>query len=168
MNKHTVPGPSSRPEKPFTGLRVLVKRLATDADVLVENFRTGVMQNLGLGYEELTETNPSLVYCSMTGFGHTGPKAMHPAYDNVIQAYSGLMSTTGSDVTGPVKIGPPVLDFGTGAQAALAISAALSMARTPATAAGAPPRWSEHTAEVLAEIGLSEVEILQLSDAGVI
>jgi len=105
--------------------RALIERLVRDADVLVENFRCDVMPRLGLGYEDLIKHNPALVYCSMTGFGHTGPKAEHAAYDNVIQAYSGLMSATGSPETGPVKIGPPILDYGTGAQAALAITAAL-------------------------------------------
>lgn len=103
----------------------IIKRLVETADVLVENFRGGVMERLGLGYTALAQINPALVYCSMTGFGHTGPKAEHPAYDNVIQAYSGLMCATGSAESGATKIGPPILDYGTGAQAALAVSAAL-------------------------------------------
>lgn len=103
----------------------IIRRLVKTADVLVENFRGGVMERLGLGYAAMAEIKPELIYCSMTGFGHTGPKAEHPAYDNVIQAFSGLMTATGSDETGATKIGPPILDYGTGAQAALAVSAAL-------------------------------------------
>ncbi len=103
----------------------IIRQLAVEADVLVENFRSGVLERAGLGYEALAELNPKLVYCSMTGFGQTGPKARHPAYDNVIQAFSGLMAATGSAATAPVRVGPPVLDYGTGAQAAFAIAAAL-------------------------------------------
>ena len=102
-------------------LRTLVK----ESDVLVENYCHGALEALGLSYDHLSAVNPSLIYCSMTGFGHTGPKSTHPAYDNVIQAYSGLMDATGTEESGPLKVGPPVLDYGTGAQAALAISAAL-------------------------------------------
>ncbi len=103
----------------------LIRRLVVSADVVVENFRAGVMARAGLDYESLAAVNPSLIYCSMTGFGQTGPKATHPAYDNVIQAFSGLMAATGSVETAPVRVGPPVLDYGTGAQAAFAISSAL-------------------------------------------
>ena len=102
-----------------------MKQLAASADVLVENYRTGALDALGLGYEALSAANPRLIYCSITGFGQTGPKARHTAYDNVIQAFSGLMAATGSDDTGPVKVGAAVLDYGTGAQAAFAIAAAL-------------------------------------------
>lgn len=105
--------------------REILERLLTDADVLVENFRGNVLSDMDLGYETLKSLNPKLVYCSMSGFGHTGPKKHHPAYDNVIQAFSGLMMATGEQEAGAFKVGPPVLDYGTGAQAALAISAAL-------------------------------------------
>ena len=103
----------------------IVKQLVVQADVLVENFRSGVLAAAGLGYEALADINPLLIYCSMTGYGQTGPKALHPAYDNVIQAFSGLMAATGSVSTAPVRVGPPVLDYGTGAQAAFAIASAL-------------------------------------------
>jgi len=105
--------------------RVIVKRLIKSADVLVENFRSGVLARAELDYDSVQKINPYLIYCSLTGFGHTGPKAQHPAYDNVIQAFSGLMAQTGSTDTAPVRVGPPVLDYGTGAQAAFAVSAAL-------------------------------------------
>ena len=103
----------------------IVRQLAADADVLVENFRSGVLTRAGLGYDALSRLNPKLIYCSVTGFGQTGPKAQHPAYDNVIQAFSGLMAATGSADSAPVRVGPPVLDYGTGAQAAFAIASAL-------------------------------------------
>lgn len=106
------------------GLHV-VKQLIESADVVVENFRGGVMARAGLDYESVKSLNPGLIYCSMSGFGHTGPKSQHPAYDNVIQAFSGLMAHTGSLDTAPVRVGPPVLDYGTGAQAAFAVAAAL-------------------------------------------
>ncbi len=105
--------------------REVFKRLAEGADVLVENYRAGALAALGLGYEDLAALNPRLIYCSMTGFGQTGPKRHHTAFDNVIQAFSGLMAATGSPETAPVRVGPPVLDYGTGAQAAFAIAAAL-------------------------------------------
>ena len=105
--------------------RDLLKQLVAGADVLVENYTGGSLEKLGLGYDDLKTVNPKLIYCSMTGFGHTGPKRSHPAYDVVIQAYSGLMAANGTPETAPVRVGPPMVDYGTGAQAALAISAAL-------------------------------------------
>ena len=108
-----------------TGRDILLK-LAVSADVIVENYRAGAMEDLGLGFERLAAINPRLIYCSMTGFGHTGPKRGHTAFDNVIQAFSGLMAGTGTPETAPVRVGAPVLDYGTGAQAAFAIAAALT------------------------------------------
>ena len=105
--------------------RDVLRKLVAGADVLVENYRSGKMSELGLGYEDLSAINPQLIYCSLTGFGQTGPKAKHPAYDVVIQAYSGLMMANGEENSDPVRVGPPMVDYGTGAQAALAISAAL-------------------------------------------
>ncbi len=106
--------------------RDILKKLVETADVLVENYRTGKLEGLGLGYNDLSEINPKLIYCSMTGFGQTGPKAKHPAYDVVIQAYSGLMVANGEGGKNPpVRVGPPMVDYGTGAQSALAISAAI-------------------------------------------
>jgi crotonobetainyl-CoA:carnitine CoA-transferase CaiB-like acyl-CoA transferase len=105
--------------------RDVLKRLSIAADVLVENYTAGTLDRLGLGAEHLMALNPRLVYCSITGFGQSGVKRGHPAYDNVIQAYSGLMHATGTAESGPIKVGPPVLDYVTGAQAAFAIAAAL-------------------------------------------
>ena len=104
--------------------REIFKELARDADVIVENYRSGVMDRLGLGYEDLRALKPDIIYCSITGFGQTGPKRGHGAFDNVIQAYSGMMQATGHPEAS-VMVGPPVLDYGTGAQAAFAISSAL-------------------------------------------
>ena len=105
--------------------REILKRLVVGADVLVENFRSGAMAALGLGYEDLRAINPRLIYCSMTGFGQDGPKAEDNAYDCVIQAISGLMSTTGWPAMPPLKTGAPVIDYASGLSAAFAISCAL-------------------------------------------
>ncbi|MEL7542212.1 MAG: CoA transferase, partial [Pseudomonadota bacterium] len=105
--------------------REIILKLVDSADVVISNFRTGTMGRLGLGVDVLTARKPDLVWCTLTGFGATGPKAEHPAFDNVIQAYSGLLASTGHEGGAPVKVGPPVLDYGTGAQAAFAIAAAL-------------------------------------------
>lgn len=108
-----------------TAGRDILMRLLTEADVLVENYRPGAMAALGLDYETVRSVCPDIIYCSLSGFGQSGPLSNRTAFDNVIQAYSGLMAATGSAQTGPVKVGPPVLDYGTGIQAAFAISAAL-------------------------------------------
>ncbi len=105
--------------------RAIFKDLAKTADVIVENFRAGKLDALGLGYEDIRAIKPDIIYCSMTGFGQTGPKREHAAFDNTIQAYSGMMLQTGAADDEAVLVGPPVLDFGTGAQAAFAISSAL-------------------------------------------
>ena len=107
------------------GGREIFKALARDADVIVENYRTGAMDRLGLGYEDIRAINDDIIYCSITGYGQTGPKSGHAAFDNVIQAYSGMMMTTGPADGDAVMVGPPVLDYGTGAQAAFAIASAL-------------------------------------------
>jgi len=110
--------------KAASGQRIF-KLLVQSADVLVANYRRSSQLALGLDSKTLHEHNPRLITCSITGYGQTGPKADHPAYDNVIQAYSGLLKATAHPGSEPCKVGPPVLDYGTGAQAALAITAAL-------------------------------------------
>ena len=100
-------------------------RLISSADVLVQNYSGDALEKLGFGYEQTRAINAKIIYCSLTGFGRTGPKANHPAYDVVIQAFSGLMAANGSVEAGSTRVGPPMVDYGTGAQAALAISAAL-------------------------------------------
>ncbi|MDA1296479.1 MAG: CoA transferase [Chloroflexi bacterium] len=91
-----------------------LKRLVKDADVLIENYRSGVMERLGLGYDVLSEINPALVYCSISGFGRTGPYASRAGFDLVAQGMSGLMSFTGMPGSPPVKVGVPVADMNAG------------------------------------------------------
>ena len=100
-------------------------RLAKEADVVVENFTPGVMQRLDMGYETLKALNPRIVFCSISGFGQTGPYAAKPAYDQIMQSVSGLMSVTGEPDGPPVKTGIAVTDIGAGMLAAYAIMAAL-------------------------------------------
>lgn len=106
-----------------------LRSLAASADVIVENFRAGVLPRLGLGYEALKQDNPRLVYCSITGYGQTGPYAGNGAFDVTVQAMSGLMSVTGEEGHPPVKCGVPVGDFCAGLYAAYTITAALMNAR---------------------------------------
>jgi crotonobetainyl-CoA:carnitine CoA-transferase CaiB-like acyl-CoA transferase len=105
--------------------RPLIESLVRSADVLIENYRTGTAETLGIGYEELAAINPRLVYCSISGYGRTGPGAMRPGYDFAIQAESGLMSITGDAGGDPQKVGVAVADLATGQNAAIAILAAL-------------------------------------------
>jgi CoA:oxalate CoA-transferase len=100
-------------------------KLAATADVIVENLRTGSMAKRNIGYEQVCKVKPDIIYCSMTGYGQTGPKARYPAYDSVIQAAAGFMSITGTPDSGPLKSGPPVVDYAMGMSGAYAISAAL-------------------------------------------
>lgn len=89
----------------------IILRLAARADVLVENFRPGVMERLGLGYELLRKTNPRLIYCSVTGFGNTGPYSQRPGFDQIGQGMSGFMSITGQDPIGPTRAGIALADL---------------------------------------------------------
>jgi CoA:oxalate CoA-transferase len=100
-------------------------RLAATADVVVENFRPGVMARLGLGYETLKAVKPDLIYCAISGFGQDGPLRLNPAYDQIIQGLSGVMSVTGDAQSAPLRVGYPVADTMGGITAAYAISAAL-------------------------------------------
>jgi crotonobetainyl-CoA:carnitine CoA-transferase CaiB-like acyl-CoA transferase len=103
----------------------VLHRLVASADVLVENFRPGVMARLGVSYEELKQTNPKLVYCAISGFGQEGPMRAAPAYDQIIQGLSGIMSITGTPQAAPLRVGYPVADTLAGMMAAFAISSAL-------------------------------------------
>ena len=100
-------------------------RLAESADVVVENFRPGVMERLGLSFEILQERNPRLIYCAISGFGQTGPDAQKPAYDQIIQGLSGVMAINGDLTLNPLRCGFPVCDTVGGLNAAFAIMAAL-------------------------------------------
>jgi crotonobetainyl-CoA:carnitine CoA-transferase CaiB-like acyl-CoA transferase len=101
------------------------RKLVESADVLIENFRPGVMARLGFDYERLKIINPKLVYCAISGFGQTGPLAHAPAYDQIIQGRSGLMSITGDKSSAPLRVGYPLCDTLGGITAAFAISSAL-------------------------------------------
>ena len=105
--------------------RDLLLRLASRCDVLVENFRPGVLDRFGFSCERLLELNPRLVICSITGFGHDGPEAARPGYDQIVQGEAGLMSVTGMDQAHPVKAGLSIADVLAGVHAALGITAAL-------------------------------------------
>ena len=105
--------------------RALARHLAAGSDVVVENFRVGMADELGLGYEQLSTTNPGLVYCSVSGFGQTGPWATRPGYDVMVQAMGGLMSVTGPVDGEPMRSGVAIVDICTGLYAAVGITAAL-------------------------------------------
>lgn len=103
----------------------IVLKLAKEADVLVENFVPGAMDRLGLGYEALSQLNPRIIYCSISGFGQSGPYRDRPAYEPTLQAMSGIMDSTGEADRPPVRIRPAMIDYCTGANSAFAIAASL-------------------------------------------
>lgn len=107
----------------------IIRDLVKTADVLIENYKVGDLKRFGLDYESLKEINPRLIYCSVTGFGQTGPLAAQPGYDGLFQAIGGMMAVTGlpegQPGAGPLKAGPSLVDFITGHNAALAVLAAL-------------------------------------------
>ncbi len=106
-----------------------LKQLCRQVDVVVENFRAGVLERLGLGHRELAQSNPRLVYCSINGYGQSGPYAGKGAFDATVQAISGIMSVTGETEGPPAKCGVPVGDFGAGLYGAFCILAAVLRAR---------------------------------------
>jgi crotonobetainyl-CoA:carnitine CoA-transferase CaiB-like acyl-CoA transferase len=107
-----------------------VRALAAKSDIVLENFKTGTLDRMGLGYEDMAKINPALIYCSITGFGLTGPKANDAAYDFMIQGMGGLMSVTGGaegSIGGePQKVGVPIIDIMTGMYAAIGVLAAVA------------------------------------------
>jgi CoA:oxalate CoA-transferase len=119
-NKKSVTLNTKAPE----GKEIFLELVRT-ADVLVENFRPDVMPRLGLGYETLATANPRLVYCAISGFGATGPDALKPAYDQIIQGLSGVMSVNGDERLNPLRAGFPVCESVGGLNAAFAVMAAL-------------------------------------------
>lgn len=110
--------------KSDAGREVFLKLVDT-ADALIENFRPGVMDRLGLGYNDLRKVKPDLVYCAISGFGADGPLRNNPAYDQIIQGMAGVMSVTGDAETAPLRVGYPVADTMGGITAAFAVTAAL-------------------------------------------
>ncbi|MGW6376954.1 CaiB/BaiF CoA transferase family protein [Rhodococcus sp. NPDC055112] len=107
------------------GGREVFEKLVARADVLLENFRPGVLERLGFGWDRLRSINPRLVYCAVSGFGADGPMRTRPAYDQVVQGLSGIMSVTGTRDTAPLRVGYPVCDSFGGLAAAFAVSSAL-------------------------------------------
>lgn len=103
----------------------LIRRLASDSDVFVQNARPGSLDRAGLGAKDLQQLNPRLVYASISGFGDTGPDAARGGFDLILQAASGLMAVTGTPQSGPVKVGAPALDIGSGISVVAGILAAL-------------------------------------------
>jgi crotonobetainyl-CoA:carnitine CoA-transferase CaiB-like acyl-CoA transferase len=103
----------------------IIEKLVKKSDVLLHNFKTGTMERLGLDYDHLKKINPEIVFCSITGFGETGPSSHLPGYDFIIQAMSGLMSITGDEDSGPQKLGVAISDILTGLYACIGIQAAL-------------------------------------------
>jgi crotonobetainyl-CoA:carnitine CoA-transferase CaiB-like acyl-CoA transferase len=108
------------------GDRATFAELVAHADVLVENYRAGVLARMGFPWERLSRLNPGLVYCAISGFGQTGPMSQAPAYDQIIQGLTGMMSVTGTPETAPLRVGFPVADTVGGLTAALAVTAALA------------------------------------------
>jgi len=106
--------------------KAVLRKLVRSADVLIENFRPGVMTRLGIGYDELLKENPRLIYCAISGFGQDGPLRDLPAYDQIIQGMSGVMSITGAPENAPYRVGYPVADTIGGITAAFAVAAALA------------------------------------------
>ena len=108
----------------------VVRALAASCDVLIENYKVGDLERYGLGYERIKAINPGIVYCSVTGFGQTGPAKERPGYDFMVQGMSGLMSVTGlpegQPGSGPLRFGIPIVDIMTGMYASIAICAALA------------------------------------------
>ncbi|WP_395395505.1 CaiB/BaiF CoA transferase family protein [Novosphingobium sp. BL-8A] len=123
-NKRSITLNHSKPEG-----QAILKELVKTADVLIENYKVGDLGRFGLDYESLREINPRLIYCSVTGFGQTGPMAARPGYDGLFQATGGMMAVTGipegQPGNGPLKTGPSLVDFVTGHNTALAILGAL-------------------------------------------
>jgi crotonobetainyl-CoA:carnitine CoA-transferase CaiB-like acyl-CoA transferase len=107
----------------------LARKLLADADILVENFKTGTLEKYGLGFEQLQKEFPNLIYCSITGFGHTGPYAPRPGYDALVQAMGGVMSLTGEPEGQPMKIGVSIADLMSGMYACVSILAAVNHQR---------------------------------------
>jgi crotonobetainyl-CoA:carnitine CoA-transferase CaiB-like acyl-CoA transferase len=103
----------------------IIRKLAEISDVLIENYRTGVLAKMGLGFDDLEIVNPALIYCSISGYGRTGPYRDKPGYDAIIQAEGGLMSITGPSEGPPSRVGVPIIDITSGMFAASAILAAL-------------------------------------------
>ena len=120
-NKKSVTLDIAKPEG-----QAIIHNLLEHCDILVENFKVGALAKYGLGYEQLAKTHPRLIYCSITGFGQTGPYAPRPGYDALIQAMGGVMSLTGEPNGSPQKVGVPVADLFAGLYGCIGILAAVN------------------------------------------
>ena len=112
----------------------IFKRLAIKADVIIENMTPGKFAKLGFSFDNLKKLNPKIILCSISAYGQNGDLGVRPAYDHIIQAASGIMSTTGTNISGPLKVGAPYIDYATGLNAAFAITAAISNLQKDETA----------------------------------
>jgi formyl-CoA transferase len=121
----------------------LIRQLSERADVLIENFRPGAMDRLGLGEKELRAANPKLIYASLSGFGADGPMSDVPGYDLIVQAWGGLMSITGMPDGEPTKVGVAIIDLVAGLMLGKAIAAALFARESMAWAKRSTPRCSK-------------------------
>ncbi len=131
----------------------LARRLIGECDILVENFKVGTLKRYGLAWEQIRDAHPRLVYCSITGFGQTGPYAERPGYDSLVQAMGGVMSLTGEPDGEPMKVGVPIADLMAGMYAAVAILAAV--------------RHQERTGEgQYIDIGMLDVHVGWLANQG--
>ncbi len=165
----------------------MVLSLAKKSDVLVENFRPGVMDRLGLGYAAVREVNPKIIYAACSGFGRTSPYAHRPAYDVIVQGMGGTLSITGEEGGPPVRVGFSIGDIGGGLFTALGILSAaremitqvkhtqagmlrvvnspIKLSRTPVKLERASPVLGEHTEEVFMNlIGLSKEDLAKLRE----
>ncbi len=150
-NKKSVAIDISKPEG-----QSLIRELAAKCDVLVENFKMGGLEKYGLDYLSLKAVNPRLVYCSITGFGHTGPRAHQPGYDLMVQGLSGLMSITGQPDGEPQKVGVALVDVMTGLHACIAVLAALNQRHETGRGQFIDMALLDVAVSTLANIGLNQ------------
>lgn len=150
-NKKSVAIDISKPEG-----QALIRELAAKCDVLVENFKMGGLKKYGLDYLSLKAVNPRLVYCSITGFGHSGPRAHQPGYDLMVQGLSGLMSITGQPDGEPQKVGVALVDVMTGLHACIAVLAALNQRHETGRGQFVDMALLDVAVSTLANIGLNQ------------
>lgn len=151
-NKRSVALDISKPEG-----QDIVRQMAQKADALVENFKTGNLARYKLGYDDLRDANPKLVYCSVTGFGQTGPYAERPGYDFLMQGMAGLMSITGEPEGEPQKFGVPIADIMAGMYAAVSVNAALRHAAITGEGQYIDIGMMDTTVAMLANAGMNYV-----------
>ena len=151
-NKRSVGLDISKPEG-----AELVRRMAMDADALVENFKTGNLARYKLAYDDLKDGNPKLVYCSVTGFGQTGPYAPRPGYDFLVQGMGGLMSITGEPEGEPQKVGVPIADIMAGMYASVSVNAALRHAAVTGQGQNIDIGMMDTTVAMLANAGMNYI-----------